>query len=337
MKLIFENSEDLLAEAILDENKRKSYKIRGVFSTMNEKNKNGRIYPNKIWEDNIEQYQRNIIDGNSNTLMELNHPPRSSVEMMEAVAKINKLWIDGKYVMGEAILLDNPKANQLKTLIDNGIKMSVSSRGVGNVGKGGIVESFKLITYDIIPDQGQSDYNAQMNGIVEGVLMSEEFKITESGNVICDENGCSINEEKVDCECELKKIYKPEVLKEASKEIFKSMFKNMKTKSLDESIEEFNRINSMTEIEKLIEEYKSTESILEFDMVSSRIIRQLQVDKVKIDLRDIRENTKSSEELSKLDESITYMKSVSLKELTKKELKVEKIKQVLTLKNLFLN
>lgn len=337
MKLIFENSEDLLSEAVLDENKRKSYKIRGIFSTMNEKNKNGRIYPNKIWEDNINQYQRNIQEGNSNTLMELNHPPRSSVEMMEAVAKINKLWIDGKYVMGEATLLDNPKADQLKTLIDNGIKMSVSSRGVGNVGKGGIVESFKLITYDIIPDQGQSDYNAQMNGIVEGVFLAEDYSITENGKIVCDEFGCSINEEKVDCECELKKIYKPEVLKEASKEIFKSMFKNMKTKSLDESLEEFNRINTMTEIEKLIEEYKSVESVLEFDMISSRIVRQLQVDKVKIDLKDIRENTKSTEELSKLDESISYMKNVSLKELNEKELKIEKIKQVLSLKNMFLN
>ena len=84
--------------------------------------------------------------------------------------------------MGEATLLDNEQARQLKSLIDNGIKLSVSSRSLGSV-KNGIVEDFKLITYDVVDTP--SDYNATMNGLVEsyqlneGILMDKEFDIVD--------------------------------------------------------------------------------------------------------------------------------------------------------------
>ena len=184
MKLIYEYVDSVTFSQELNEGTGQSvYKITGIFSTIGEKNKNGRVYPASIWEREIKAYQDVLANGSSNTLMELNHPPRANVEMMEAVAKINKLYIDGKYVMGEAILLNNPRANQLKSLIDAGVKMSVSSRGVGKVSATGVVENFKLSTYDIIPDQGQSDYNAQMMGIVEGVLQDKEFEILADGCV----------------------------------------------------------------------------------------------------------------------------------------------------------
>lgn len=187
MKLYYEEQENVLFEKEINEanGSKPRYKISGIFSTIGEKNKNGRVYPSTIWESQVANYQDTLSKGASNSLMELNHPPRANVDMMEAVAKIEKLYISGdkKYVMGEAFLLDNPKANQLKTLIDAGIKMSVSSRGVGKVSATGMVENFKLSTYDIIPDQGQSDYNAEMMGIVEGVLQEKEFEILENGCV----------------------------------------------------------------------------------------------------------------------------------------------------------
>lgn len=164
----------------------KKYKIKGIFSTIGEKNRNGRIYPRELWETEISKYQENLREGNINTLMEWEHPARTSVDMMEAVAKIEKLHIDGKYVMGEAVLLDNTKANQIKSLIDNGIKISVSSRGVGSV-KDGVVNNFKLVTYDLV--NFNSDYNATMNGLVEsyqlneGIIESLDFYIDESGNI----------------------------------------------------------------------------------------------------------------------------------------------------------
>lgn len=171
--------------------KEKTYKISGIFSTIGEKNRNGRTYPRNLWESNVKKYQTQIENGTINTLMEYEHPPRSEVDPMKAVSKITKLWIEDKYVMGEAIILNNDsneKACQLKSLIDNGVKISVSSRGVGNVGKDGIVEDFELITYDVVPNP--SDFNATMNGICEsyrlneGILEGKTFSTDNNGNII---------------------------------------------------------------------------------------------------------------------------------------------------------
>jgi hypothetical protein len=165
----------------------KKYKIKGVFSTIGEKNRNGRIYPRNLWETEVSKYQNNFDSGSINTLMEWEHPARTTVDPMEAIAKITKLSIKDKFVIGEAVLLDNAKANQIKSLIDNGVKISVSSRGVGSV-KNGIVENFKLVTYDLVSTP--SDYNASMNGLVEsyrlneGVIDDLSFSIDGFGNIV---------------------------------------------------------------------------------------------------------------------------------------------------------
>jgi len=173
----------------------KKYKIRGVFSTIGEKNRNGRIYPRSLWETEVAKYQENFNSGSINTLMEWEHPARTTVDPMEAVAKITELKIKDKYVMGEAVLLDNSKANQLKSLIDNGVNISVSSRGVGSV-KNGVVENFKLVTYDIVA--APSDYNASMNGVVEsfqlneGIIEDMNFGFDDFGNIVAmNESQCS--------------------------------------------------------------------------------------------------------------------------------------------------
>jgi len=187
---------EFIVEESLDEStgvKNKKYKIQGIFSTIGEKNRNGRIYPRNLWETEVGKYQNNFDSGSINTLMEWEHPSRTQVDPMEAVSKITKLYIKDKYVMGEAVLLDNPKANQLKSLIDNGVKISVSSRGVGSI-KNGVVENFKLVTYDIVA--APSDYNATMNGLVEshqlneGVIEDLNFEVNENGTIsqvkVCD-------------------------------------------------------------------------------------------------------------------------------------------------------
>lgn len=199
--LIFEidgQNLDIESAEILNEatgQKEKTYKLKGIFSTIGEKNRNGRVYPRELWEREVKAYQTEIESGSINTLMEFEHPPRTEVDMMQAVAKINKLYIKGNFVMGEAVILNNEKSKQLKCLIDNGVKISVSSRGVGTV-ENGVVTDFKLITYDIVPNP--SDFNATMNGICEshengihemyqlneGILQGKTFGIDKAGNII---------------------------------------------------------------------------------------------------------------------------------------------------------
>lgn len=199
MKLIYENSTEVkgIVEEEINEStgkSSKSYYIQGIFSTIGEKNRNGRIYPKHIWEREISRYQDEIKSNSVTSLMEWEHPERSSVDPMQAIAKIVEMKIDGKYVMGKAKLLNNEKANQLKSLIDEGISIGVSSRGVGRVGSGGIVEDFKLVCYDgtALP----SDFAANTKGITEswkdGVLESKNYDIDADGNIVelCGTSSC---------------------------------------------------------------------------------------------------------------------------------------------------
>ena len=182
LKLLYEyHDANVTIEENLNENKEKvkKYKISGIFSTIGEKNRNGRIYPRELWESNVKKYQDVIKSGSINRLCEWQHPERGTVDPMEAVAAMRKLEIQGNYVIGEAVLLDNPKANQLKTLIDNGIKISVSSRGSGTV-RDGVVNSFNLITYDLV--DAPSDHNASMYG--ECIHESEKEFVMIDGKLV---------------------------------------------------------------------------------------------------------------------------------------------------------
>ena len=192
MNLMFDIDSNISFEKVDELNEstgktEKKYKIKGIFSTIGEKNRNGRIYPPEIWKTQVEEYQKEIEKGTNNCLMEFEHPARSKVDIMEAVARITKLSIDKNHVMGEAVLLDNPKANQLKSLIDNGVKLSVSSRGAGSV-VDSIVRNFHLITYDIVSEP--SYYNATMNGVCEsyqlneGVITGVNYELDKHGNLI---------------------------------------------------------------------------------------------------------------------------------------------------------
>lgn len=173
----YENPEVSVEEVLAESGEtKKKYRIKGTFSTIAEKNRNGRIYPRHLWESAVSKYQDTIKSGGINRLMEWEHPPRNTVDPMQAVAAIDSLRIEGNKVIGEATIFDNEKGNQLKNLIDNGIKISVSSRGTGKVGNGGIVEKFDLITWDCVA--APSDFNATMAGVCES---AESYLLTESG------------------------------------------------------------------------------------------------------------------------------------------------------------
>ena len=211
MKLLYDVSENLQIESPLNEAGQKKYKIKGIFSTIGEKNRNGRTYPKHLWEREVKEYQKVLESGSLNRLCEWQHPERSNVDPMNAVAVIDKLEIKDNYVMGEATLLDNEKANQLKSLIDNGIKISVSSRGAGSV-KNGIVEDFHLITYDLVDNP--SDYNATMEGVISESVKEFDYidgKIVEAkeSKELIEEPKEELNESKV-------------------KEIFLNYFKTLK-------------------------------------------------------------------------------------------------------------
>ena len=171
LKLISEHIEqetDYLIEQ--DEKGNKNYKIKGIFMQADIKNRNGRIYPMNILEKEVKRYSKDYIKQNR-AFGELGHPDGPTVNLERASHMITNLYPDGKNFIGEAKVLSTPMGNIVKSLMDDGAKLGVSSRGMGSLGqKNGanyVRNDFYLATAaDIVADP--SAPNAFVEGIMEG-------------------------------------------------------------------------------------------------------------------------------------------------------------------------
>lgn len=178
----------------------KNYYIEGTVATIETPNRNGRIYSRDLWVEQVERYNKDtLLPITKNVFCELEHPPRAEVDEMKAVARIVNLYIKENYVYAKIkILNDNsPETNKLKALIDEGYKIGVSSRGVGDVvEKNGIpyVEkgNYHFITLDIVGMP--SDRAANLNGIYESIEKnSKEYKVNPTTNEIEEIELCGID------------------------------------------------------------------------------------------------------------------------------------------------
>ena len=171
MKLIAEYSDndiEILTEA--KEDGGKDYFIEGVFMQAEKKNRNGRVYPKPIMEKAVDKYVKEQVN-TKRAVGELNHPDGPTVNL----DKVSHL-IEGKEkqkdeVVGKARILDTPNGQIVKGLLDGGVKLGVSTRGMGSLeqrnGAMVVKDDFILNTVDIVQDP--SAPNAFVNGIMEGV------------------------------------------------------------------------------------------------------------------------------------------------------------------------
>ena len=181
MRLITEVlSED--CEIITESNDegKKSYFIEGIFMQGDVKNRNGRIYPSTILESEMKRYDTDYIK-TSRALGELNHPEGPQINADRVSHLITSMKREGNDFVGRAKILGTPMGNIVKTFIDEGVKIGVSTRGLGSVKSvGGIMEvqnDFHLATVDIVTDP--SAPKAFVNGIMENV---EYYYDIASGN-----------------------------------------------------------------------------------------------------------------------------------------------------------
>jgi len=133
----------------------KLVRFRGKFQEADAINKNKRSYPFGILDGNVKKLQEAIKSGG--LVGELDHPTDSIVHFANVSHKITKLWWEGKSLMGEGEILPTPYGKILKGLIDSGVRVGISSRGVGNgsVNEEGVLvigEGYKLITFDAVAD-----------------------------------------------------------------------------------------------------------------------------------------------------------------------------------------
>jgi len=169
MKLITEVNEscEVITEANADTGK-KSYFIEGIFMQGDVKNRNGRIYPCQTLEKEMNRYQKEFIEP-KRALGELGHPDGPSINGDRVSHLITSMKREGNDFYGKAKILGTPMGEIVKSLLDEGIKIGVSTRGLGSVKeRNGIMEvqnDFHLSTVDIVTDP--SAPNAFVNGIME--------------------------------------------------------------------------------------------------------------------------------------------------------------------------
>jgi hypothetical protein len=170
MKLItevFNDDCEVMTEA--SENGKKNYFIEGIFMQGDLKNRNGRIYPSQILEKEMNRYQKSFIE-TKRALGELGHPDGPQINGDRVSHLITEMKRDGSNFIGKAKILSTPMGEIVKTFIDEGVKVGVSTRGLGSVKptRDGIMEvqnDFHLATVDIVTDPSGPD--CFVNGIME--------------------------------------------------------------------------------------------------------------------------------------------------------------------------
>ena len=170
VKLISEEIQDVEYICEQKEDGKKNYKIKGVCMQADIKNRNGRVYPMEVLNKEVRRYNKEYIN-EKRAFGELGHPDGPTVNLERASHMITKLYPDGKNFIGEAKIMSTPMGEIVKTLMDEGAKLGVSSRGMGSLdqknGANYVRDDFYLATAaDIVADP--SAPNAFVEGIMEG-------------------------------------------------------------------------------------------------------------------------------------------------------------------------
>jgi hypothetical protein len=178
MKLIVEhrdiNEMEILTEEV-GESKQKVYKIKGPFLEAVTKNRNGRIYSQELIEREVNRYNQEKIK-TKRSIGELDHPPTPTLNLERVSHIIESLEMDGNIGVGSARVLDTPMGKIASSLLSQGIKLGVSTRGVGSLQGSKVNDDYHLICVDLVADPSAP------SAFVEGVLENKEYII--DGNMI---------------------------------------------------------------------------------------------------------------------------------------------------------
>jgi hypothetical protein len=170
MKLIAEYTDQDIECIVEAKDGKKTYAIEGIFASAEQKNRNGRIYPRNVMESAVKKYiDEQVSKGRA--VGELNHPEGPTINLDKVSHKIDSLDWKGNDVVGKATILATPMGKIVEGLLDGGVRVGVSTRGMGSLQRGGgammVGPDFMLNAVDIVQDP--SAPNAFVNGVMEGV------------------------------------------------------------------------------------------------------------------------------------------------------------------------
>ena len=128
--------------------------LSGVMQRADTVNGNGRVYPHNVLVKEMKNYQKLVKENRA--LGELDHPEDSVINLKNASHMITEVWWENKNVMGKAKVLDTPSGKILRSLVDSGVTLGISSRGMGSVtesnGQTTVEEDFQLICFDFVSE-----------------------------------------------------------------------------------------------------------------------------------------------------------------------------------------
>jgi len=179
--------QDLLTEREKREAANGVVYLSGRLQTCEKKNGNGRVYPCKTLRREIKNYQKIIADNRA--LGELDHPDDSVINLRNASHIVVDMWWEGNDVMGKIKVLDTPSGRILKDLMNAGVKLGISSRGLGSVkeqlGETIVQEDFELICFDIVSEPSTPDaYIYPEQSVSNRTFRVRENKLNEKKDLI---------------------------------------------------------------------------------------------------------------------------------------------------------
>lgn len=157
----------MTVESQQDSNGGKNLFMSGIFIQGDKKNFNERVYPMNEISRAVESIKQRLKEGYS-VLGEADHPDDLQVNIDRVSHMITEMWMDGSDGYGKLKIIPTPMGNIIKTLLESGVKLGVSSRGSGNVGADGKVSEFEIVTVDVVAQPSAPD--AYPTAIYERVM-----------------------------------------------------------------------------------------------------------------------------------------------------------------------
>tara|TARA_R100000664_G_scaffold33789_2_gene52026 strand:- start:1189 stop:1800 length:612 start_codon:yes stop_codon:yes gene_type:complete len=155
--------------------------LRGVLQKCDTLNQNGRIYPKSVLEREMINYQKFINENRA--LGECDHPDTSVIELKNVSHIVREARLDGANVVGTIELLDTPAGKILQSLVESGVTLGISSRGVGStINEGGnqiVQDDFQLICFDMVSEPSTPGAFMLNEGKIERKDLDKHFNKTD--------------------------------------------------------------------------------------------------------------------------------------------------------------
>jgi hypothetical protein len=154
--------------------------IQGPYMVCNEVNKNQRIYEKSDMEREVNRYIKEMVNS-KRAMGELNHPTSAEVNLERACHIVTNLKLEGNYVIGKSQVLSTPMGQIVRSLINDGVKVGMSSRALGKLNEeaGGVnrVTDMRLIAVDCVADPSCP------KAFVNGILESKQYVLAADGQL----------------------------------------------------------------------------------------------------------------------------------------------------------